>query len=92
MNISRTNLFGYGILGTTVMMIASVANGATLYVDINAAGGGNGSDTAPWNNLQTALTNATGGDTIRIAQGTYKPTTGNDRVKFIRRQHYTIDT
>ncbi|MFI5377669.1 MAG: right-handed parallel beta-helix repeat-containing protein [Tepidisphaerales bacterium] len=52
----------------------------TIYVDLNAAGVNNG---ASWTNaftsLQSALLVSIDGDTIRIADGAYKPTSTNDR-------------
>ncbi|HQY89163.1 MAG TPA: DUF1565 domain-containing protein, partial [Tepidisphaeraceae bacterium] len=54
---------------------------AILYVDLNAPTGTN--DGSSWGNafhdLHAALTAANSGDTIRVADGTYKPTTGADR-------------
>ena len=41
------------------------------YVDANATGTGNGSETNPFNNLKTALNNAIDGDNIFIASGIY---------------------
>jgi hypothetical protein len=52
---------------------SSSALAANRYVDINASGGGIGSASSPWNNLQTALNNCAAGDFIHVAQGTYKP-------------------
>jgi hypothetical protein len=77
--------FSRAVVITTAMLFAPIVSAATLYVDINAPGGGDGlSPSTPWNNLQTALTSANSGDTIRIAQGTYKPTTTTDRtVSFV---------
>ena len=52
----------------------------TLYVDANAAGNNTG---VSWENaftsLQSALLAAAYGDTIKVADGIYKPTAGNDR-------------
>ena len=50
------------------------------YVDPNAHGDNSGSswDNA-FTNLQSALSASIDGDTIKVAQGTYKPTTNNDR-------------
>lgn len=45
-----------------------------LYVDSEAAEGGDGSKTNPFSNLQDALDKASRGATIYIAEGSYKPT------------------
>jgi predicted outer membrane repeat protein len=52
----------------------------TIYVDGNAPGAGSGTSwTDAFTTLGAALLAATDGDTIRVADGTYKPTTTNDR-------------
>jgi hypothetical protein len=52
----------------------------TVYVDRSATGLGNGSSWAnAYTDLQPALTTAVSGETIDVAQGTYKPTTGTDQ-------------
>ncbi|MFI5378410.1 MAG: beta strand repeat-containing protein, partial [Tepidisphaerales bacterium] len=56
---------------------------STIYVDVNAPGPAR--DGTSWGNayadLQLALGAAVSGDTIRVAEGTYKPTSGTDRNK-----------
>ena len=53
---------------------------ATLFVDLNATGSNDGS---AWNNaytdLQDAIAASQDGDQIWVADGTYKPTSGQDR-------------
>jgi hypothetical protein len=52
----------------------------TIYVDLGAVGANTGTSwTNAFANLQSALLAATDGDTIRIADGAYKPTTTTDR-------------
>ncbi len=52
----------------------------TLYVDVSAAGSNTGTS---WEHafvsLQSALLTAVDGDSIRVADGTYRPTSGTDR-------------
>lgn len=54
---------------------------STIYVDANATGATHNG--ASWNSayqdLQLALSAAVSGDEIRVADGTYKPTSGTDR-------------
>lgn len=53
---------------------------ANIYVNLNATGANNGSSWSDaYNDLQVALANATSGDNIWVAKGTYTPTTGTDR-------------
>ncbi|MBL7152457.1 MAG: S8 family serine peptidase [Phycisphaerae bacterium] len=56
------------------------SNSGIFYVDANAAGGGDGDSWGTaFNDLQDALACVWSGDEIWAAQGTYKPTDGNDR-------------
>jgi hypothetical protein len=69
------------LIGTTMLSVCLSASvlGAIRHVDDSAPGGGSGANWgSPYNNLQTALAAAQSGDTIKVAQGTYKPTTGTD--------------
>ena len=66
---------------------------STLYVDASAPGPAN--DGASWatayNDLQLALGASVGGDEIRIADGTYKPTSTTDRtISFALRNGVSI--
>jgi hypothetical protein len=65
----------WAIDNTTITVLSSI-----IYVDASAAGRNNGSSWADaYTNLTAALSKATAGQTIRVADGTYKPTTGADR-------------
>src|SRR5829696_3772240 len=56
---------------------------ATIYVDANSPDLGPGQTGTSWalayTDLQQALASAVAGDEIRVADGTYRPTTGVDR-------------
>ena len=62
--------------GTAQSFTLLIRDNEVLYVDDDAAGGAN--DGSSWPNaftdLQSALTKATAGSTIRVAAGTYTPT------------------
>ncbi len=59
---------------------ASTGSAATVYVNDDAADGGDGSSWEnAYNDLQDALAAATSGSQIWVAAGTYKPTDGTDR-------------
>ena len=55
-------------------MVCSFAGGSTIYVDDSATAGGNGESWVnAYNYLQNALFAASGGDEIRVGEGTYRP-------------------
>ncbi|WP_193210713.1 right-handed parallel beta-helix repeat-containing protein [Luteolibacter marinus] len=62
------------------LLIPAATQAAILRVDPGAAGSNNGSSWAnAYSSLQTALANASPGDEIWVAAGSYKPTTGSGR-------------
>jgi len=67
------------ILFTLFLMLVNVTAGKTIYVDIDRPGG----DGTTWENahkyLWVALSLATSGDEIRVAQGTYTPNPADGR-------------
>ena len=70
----------------------AAADPKTLYVDLNATGENNGSSwTSAYTSLQPALAAAADGDVIKVADGTYKPTTTADRtISFFLRNRVSI--
>jgi predicted outer membrane repeat protein len=81
----RTRI-GFTFLASVVtLLLLAVAGFGTamagnIYVNINAVGANNGTNWADaYTDLQSALAEAVSGDTIYVAEGTYKPTSGYDR-------------
>lgn len=71
-----TNSTGQSDIDTTTINVEA----PVVYVDQAAFGANNGSDWADaFNNLATALDQSVAGQTIRVAAGTYYPTTGTDQ-------------
>jgi predicted outer membrane repeat protein len=77
-----------------LLAVGTRAAGVIIYVDVTSAAGAIcGADWAnACTNLQSALANATSGDTVRVAAGAYKPTGGTDRnVSFELKPGVTIE-
>ena len=63
-----------------MLLTAFTPAAQNLYVDINATGPNNGIDwDSAYVDLQDALSNATAGDTVFVAQGVYVPTSTTNR-------------
>lgn len=68
-----------------VSLFTYPVDAAVWYVNINAGGAGDGSSwTNAYTDLQSAFSSATSGDSIWVAKGTYRPTTGTDRSVYFR--------
>lgn len=80
MNISRqSTLLIIGLL-FCFLNGPKLLSAADIYVDDSAAGLNNGTDwTNAYTSLRTAIDNASSGDNIYVASGTYYPTTGVDQ-------------
>lgn len=66
-------------LSVLTLAVAGPASAATIHVNAAAPGGDGSSWASAFNDLQQALASATSGDSIWVARGVYKPTTGTDR-------------
>ena len=72
-----SNITTLGLILACVAMMISPANANIIYVDANSTGFPLGTSWQyAYAYLQDALAVAQPGDTIRVAQGTYKPTDG----------------
>ena len=67
-----TETFNYtlgGSAGLSTATITFTSTGKAVFVDNTAAAGGNGSQSAPFNNLAAAVAAASSGDTIFVSRG-----------------------
>ncbi len=59
------------LLAAVTVLAVSTAQAATIYVDVNCPGPGNGSEVDPYCSIQTAIDNAVNTDEIVVEPGTY---------------------
>lgn len=65
----------------TVLVSVTAVSAADIYVNDSAPSGGNGSINAPYQTIWDGINNAVNGDTVNIANGTYKGA-GNNQIGF----------
>src|SRR5215203_3106271 len=66
----ETPLVGVGS-SLAVLLVAGVCNAATYYVSPTGSTANNGSATAPWREIRTAIPHLAPGDVILVADGNY---------------------
>jgi len=87
MNTNQFKIFLRSILGLVLVITLAFGSvnqisavGSIIYVKWNATGANNGASwTDAYTNLQSAIGTAISGESIWVAKGTYKPTTGTDQ-------------
>lgn len=71
------------LLFVFIIVSSNHATANRWYVNANASGSNNGKNwTNAYTDLQVAISSSTSGDTIWVAAGTYKPTTGTSRTVY----------
>ncbi len=80
------------ILFLAFILAQNIFSQNIIYVKADATGSNNGTSwTNAYTDLQGALSNATAGDTIWVATGTYKPTNGTNRFSsFYLKKHIPV--
>src|SRR5688572_2241777 len=72
-------------MGALAILLSATSHADVFYVDDSATGANNGTSwTDAWISLQSALNSISVGadDTVRVAQGTYKPHASNTAISF----------
>ncbi len=73
------------LLLLSAVIVCKTSSAAVWYVNLNAGGSNDGSSWAnAYTDLQSAFSSATAGDSIWVAKGTYKPTSGTTRTIYFR--------
>ena len=84
MTIKEQIRISAGLLLLILYFGNAAAFGKIIHVDMNAAPDGGGTSWADaYQYLYDALDGAVDGDEIRVAAGTYTPTTGSDRTEIV---------